>query len=240
MVTQAPQSSWSVDTDESQEAPDVDASSSDAVRKKSRGDSAHGMQCSVLALNRNFQAVHVISARRAFCLLFKELAEVIHVENGHYQTYDFESWREQSELKAEFGDWNEQDDWIKAVNFEIQVPRVIRLISYDRLPLNAVKFNRRNIFLRDEHRCQYCGKRYASPRLSLDHVMPKSRGGPDTWENIVCACLSCNVGKGGRTPHEAGMKLLQQPVKPKRSPLLSRQLRDRRYEMWQHFLPKIS
>ena len=201
---------------------------------------ASSMQAAVLALNRNFAAIHVISVKRAFCLLFKELAEVIHVEDGQFSNYDFEGWREYSQLKVEFGEKQEHEDWIRAVNFEIQVPRVIRLTSYDRIPRNTVKFNRRNIFLRDGHRCQYCGNRYSSPRLSLDHVIPKSRGGPDTWENIVCACLKCNVGKGGRTPQEAGMRLLQQPVKPKRSPLLNRQLSQAKYESWRHFVPQIA
>lgn len=199
----------------------------------------HGIQSSVLVLNRNFQSVHVISARRAFCLLFKELAEVIHVDDGQYYTYDFSGWLELSQLKLEVDGKQEHEDWIQAVSFEIQVPRVIRLRTYDRQPQNSVKFNRRNIFLRDEHRCQYCGNHYSSPRLSLDHVMPKSRGGPDTWENIVCACLKCNVDKGGRTPDEAGMHLIREPVKPKRSPLLTRQLSQRKYAVWQNFLPKL-
>lgn len=200
------------------------------------GSVPSAMQAAVLALNRNFMAVHVISVRRAFCLLFKELAEVIHVENGQYLTYDFEGWREYGLLRLELGERLDHEDWIRSVNFDIQVPRVIRLVSYDRLPKNTVKFNRRNIFLRDGHRCQYCGNRFSSPQLSLDHVLPKSRGGPDTWENIVCACLTCNVNKGGRTPQEAGMKLLQRPAKPKRSPLLNRQLTQPKYESWRHFI----
>ncbi len=198
------------------------------------------LQLNVLALNRNFLAVQVISAKRAFCLLCKGLAEVIHVEAGAYCGYDFDAWRELSDLKAALGEQQEYEDWIRAVNFEIQVPRVIRLLTYDRLPRNTVKFNRRNIFLRDGHRCQYCGKRFSTPRLSLDHVLPKSRGGADTWENIVCACLKCNVDKGGRTPAEAGMKLLQRPVKPKRSPLLSRQLSLAKYESWKNFIAQSS
>lgn len=207
------------------------------------GDRQHGssaMQVSVLALNRNFAAVHVISVRRAFCLLFKELAEVISVEEGHYRAYDFDGWREISELRASLGERNDHDDWIRAVNFDIQVPRIVRLLRYDRLPRNSVKFNRRNVFLRDEHRCQYCGRRYTSARLSLDHVLPRSRGGPDTWENVVCACLSCNVRKGGRTPTEAGMKLIRPPIKPPRSPLLSRHLSQRKYSAWRTFFPTIA
>lgn len=198
--------------------------------------SSAAMQSSVLALNRNFGAVHVLSVRRAFCLIFKELAEVIHVEDGRFVGYDFEAWREMSEFRASLGERDEHDDFIRAVNFDIQVPRIIRLLRYDRLPRNAVKFNRRNIFLRDEHRCQYCGRHYTSTRLSLDHVLPRSRGGPDTWENVVCACLNCNVRKGGRTPAEAGMKLIRPPVKPPRSPLICRHLAQRKYAAWHTFI----
>lgn len=194
------------------------------------------MQSNVLALNRNYLPVHVITAKRAFCLLYKGLAEIIAVNDGHYTSYTFDTWLELCQLKTELGERDEGEDWIRAVNFEIQVPRIIRLTQYDRVPRNTVKFNRRNVFLRDGHRCQYCGKRYSSSRLSLDHVLPKSRGGGDTWENIVCACLNCNVTKGGRTPAEAGMPLLRTPSKPKRSPLLVRQLASRKYAVWKSFI----
>ncbi|HWL10073.1 MAG TPA: HNH endonuclease [Planctomicrobium sp.] len=202
-----------------------------------RSGRSTALQANVLALNRNFLAVQVITVKRAFCLLYKGLAEVIHVDNGVYCSYGFEAWRELSELKVTLGEQHDYEDWIRSVNFEIQAPRVVRLTSYDRLPRHTVKFNRRNIFLRDGHRCQYCGKRFSTPRLSLDHVVPKSQGGKENWENIVCACLKCNVDKGGRTPAEAGMKLLQKPVKPTRSPLLIRQLSLAKYESWKHFIP---
>lgn len=194
------------------------------------------MQSSVLVLNRLYMAIQVISVRRAFCLLFKELAEVINVEEGAYVSYNFQSWREVSEWKAAMEDRRDHEDWIRAVNFEIQVPRVIRLLDYDLFPKNVVKFNRRNIFLRDENRCQYCGHKFPTQQLSLDHVVPRSQGGLTNWENIVCACLRCNVRKGGRTPHQAGMKLFKKPVKPKRSPVLSHQLTCVKYESWKQFL----
>lgn len=199
--------------------------------------SSSALQLSVLALNRNYMAVHIISVRRAFCLLFKELAEVVSVEQGRYLSYSFDGWRETSELKSALDEREDDEDWIQAVNFEIEAPRVIRLLRYDRVPNNSVKFNRRNVFLRDGHRCQYCGRRYSSTRLSLDHVLPRSRGGEDTWENIVCACLTCNVRKGHRTPTEAGMSLIQPPVKPRRNPVLSRHLNLRKYAAWHCFLP---
>ena len=200
----------------------------------SSAGTADPLSASVLVLNRFYMAVHVVSVRRAFTLLFRELAEVVHVEQGQYANYTFESWREISELKAKFKEPNE--DWVRAVNFEIQVPRVIRLLFYDRLPKQAVRFNRRNIFARDANRCQYCGKRFPTSELSLDHVLPRSRGGETSWENIVCSCVKCNVRKGGRTPHEAHMHLIRQPACPKRSPLLSLKLGNPKYESWKSFL----
>lgn len=192
------------------------------------------LSASVLVLNRTYLAVHVISVRRAFSLLCRSLAEVIHIEDGRYANYDFESWREVSELQREFKE--PHDDWIRAVNFEMRVPRVIRLLLYDRLPKQSVRFNRRNIFARDGNRCQYCGKRFVTSELSLDHVKPRSQGGEATWENIVCCCVKCNVRKGGRTPDEAHMHLIRPPVKPKRSPLLTVKLGNPKYESWKSFL----
>jgi len=189
---------------------------------------------SVLVLNRFYVAIHVVNVRRAFGLLCRELAEVIHVEDGQYANYDFDSWREISELKARFK--APDDDWIRAVNFEIQVPRVVRLLYYDRLPKQTIRFNRRNIFARDTNRCQYCGKKFPTSELSLDHVIPRSRNGATTWENVVCSCVKCNVRKGGRTPQEANMHLIKQPVKPKRSPMLSMKLGNPKYQSWKSFL----
>lgn len=194
------------------------------------------LNCSVLVLNRMYMPVHVVGVRRAFCLLCKENAEVINIEDGAWMTYDFDSWLENCSLRAELGDIDESEDWIRSVAFEIQVPRVIRLLTYDRVPRNTVKFTRRNVFLRDEYLCQYCGRKFSTSSLSLDHVKPRSQGGLSTWGNIVTACLKCNVRKGGRTPEQASMRLLNRPVRPKRNPLLSHQLNSQKYECWRNFV----
>jgi len=99
------------------------------------------------------------------------------------------------------------------------------------------RFNRKNLFARDDHKCQYCGRSEPAHKLSLDHVIPRSHGGPTTWENIVCCCLRCNSRKGGRTPKEARMKLLSRPTKPRVNPLLIQSMEDPRYECWKTFLP---
>jgi 5-methylcytosine-specific restriction endonuclease McrA len=193
------------------------------------------LDASVLVLNKLFMAIHIVSVRRAFTLLCKDIAEVVSMEGGQFATYDFATWRELSEYRAR-NFREEDDDWVRTVSSEIQAPRVIRLLSYDKLPRQTVKFNRRNIFARDNNQCQYCGKKYPTSELSLDHVVPRSRGGRSTWENIVCACVGCNVKKGGRTPKEAHMSLIRKPEKPKRSPLLNLKLTHRKYQSWKTFL----
>ncbi len=192
------------------------------------------LSTSVLVLNRLYMAVHVVNVRRAFGLLFCRLAEVIHLEEGTFANYDFHAWREISELRAEMK--QPHDDWIRAVNFEIQAPRVVRLLFYDRVPKHSLRLNRHTVFARDGNRCQYCGRSFSKSQLSLDHVIPRSHGGTTTWENVVCACLKCNIRKGGRTPHAARMKLVTKPVRPKRSPLLMLKLSNPKYESWKTWL----
>ncbi|MFQ5423265.1 MAG: HNH endonuclease [Phycisphaerae bacterium] len=192
------------------------------------------LSSSVLVLNRNYLPIRVINVRRAFSLLFRKLAEVIHVEEGQYTSYDFTDWCELSHLAREFEP--DAHDWIRTVRFDIAVPRIIRLSIYDRLPRQTVKFNRRNIYARDGNRCQYCGRKFATSDLSLDHVIPRSQGGTSSWENIVCACLKCNIKKGGRTPTQAGLHLITPPRKPRRNPILTVKLTDGRYASWKAFL----
>ena len=189
---------------------------------------------SVLVLNRSFVAVQVTNVRRAIALLFRELAEVVHIEEGQFAAYSFDSWRELSALRSSFR--APEQDWIRAVGFDLQAPRVIRLMRCDRGPRQGLRFNRRNIFARDENVCQYCGRHFPTSELSLDHVMPRSRGGDTSWENIVCACVACNVRKGGRTPHEARMNLIRSPTKPRRSPLLAIKLGNPKYASWKSFV----
>ena len=197
------------------------------------------INANVLVLNRYYQAIRVINVRRAFSLLCREMAEVVHIETdaagqSRWQNLDFAEWTELSILKREFEP--EDHDWIKTVKFHVAVPRIIRLLGYDKLPKQDVKFNRRNIYARDGNKCQYCGRRFATTELSLDHVLPKSQGGKSSWTNIVCCCVKCNVKKGGRTPEQAHMGLITKPVKPKRSPVISIKLADERYRSWKQFL----
>lgn len=193
------------------------------------------LSCNVLVLNRHYMAIHVINVKRAFSLLCRGLAEVLHVEDGQYQNYDFDTWLEVSEFKREFEP--AEHDWLRTVCFHVAVPRIVRLTLYDKLPKQQVKFNRRNIYARDNNRCQYCGKRFPTSELSLDHVIPRSRGGRTTWENIVCACVRCNVRKGGSTPEQANLRLIKSPRKPRRNPIINLKLSSSpKYKSWKQFL----
>ncbi|WP_390622519.1 HNH endonuclease [Candidatus Laterigemmans baculatus] len=182
-------------------------------------------------------AVRVISVRRALTLLYRNCSEVVMLERDQFTSYDFADWREVSQLNATSKQIGE--DYIQAVGFELQAPRIIRLTRFDRLPVQTVRFNRKNLFIRDEHTCQYCGQQKPTAQLSLDHVVPRSHGGRTTWENIVCCCLRCNNRKGGRTPQQARMQLLSRPAKPKHNPLLHQPIQDPRYECWKTFLPHV-
>ena len=191
----------------------------------------------VLVLNKLYMAVHIVSVRRALGLLYKQVAEVVSVDHNQYSTYNFESWLEVSEARRRFETAHyHPDDWIRSVSFELIVPRIVRLLVYDKLPATEVKFNRRNIYARDGNRCQYCGRHFPTSELTLDHIVPRRQGGESTWTNTVCACVACNVRKGGRPPWEAGMKLIRKPVKPRRSPVVKLHLRHEKYQSWKQFL----
>ncbi len=198
------------------------------------GSDQSALDSHVLVLNKHYAALRVTSARRALSLLFKQIAEIVSVDDQQYNSYDFESWRELSALKAKYE--RDHHDWVRCIRFELAVPRIIRLLTYDRLPRRNVRFTRRNIFARDLNRCQYCGRKFPMSELSLDHVIPRSRGGATDWQNIVCACVKCNVKKGGRTPGEAHMRLINKPVKPRRSPMVTLRLTHAKYASWKQFL----
>lgn len=195
---------------------------------------ATALDAKVLVLNKMYMAVRVVSAKRAFTLLSREIAEVVHIDAGVWQGYDLMSWAEVSLLQREFEP--EAHDWVRTVRLHLAVPRVIRLLGYDRLPKQHVKLNRRNLFARDKNQCQYCGHSFPTSELSIDHVKPRSQHGADTWENLVCACVRCNAKKGGRTPAQARMSLIREPRRPRRNPLISVRLGQDRYESWKAFL----
>jgi len=189
------------------------------------------LQSNVLVLNRLWQAIDVCSVKRALCLLYLNHAQVVIKKGGSFYTFGFEDWRDFSE--REIGG----DDFINTVSYRIKAPRVIILMLYDRLPPRRIKFTRKNIYRRDNNTCQYCGRKLPTEQLNLDHVVPLSRGGKNTWDNVVCSCIECNMRKGNRTLAEAGMKLIRKPKKPDWKTFVNSTLPDFPEKMnWQEFL----
>ena len=183
----------------------------------------------VLVLNRLWQAVNVCSVRRAMSLLFQGHAQVVLNDSSDFRTFNFGEW-------ADFSRTDPHPESISTVSFRIRVPRVILLMVYDRVPRKEVKFTRHNIYERDKNTCQYCGKSFDRSDLNLDHVVPKNRGGPTNWENIVCSCIRCNTRKGHRTPRESGMHLIRAPKRPKWRPFVQVTFGMRAHESWKHFI----
>jgi len=191
-----------------------------------------GVLCDqVLVLNRLWQAVNVCSVRRALTLLFEGHAQVVFgVGDGDYRTLDFQQWRDLSKASPD------PEGSVGTVSFRIRVPRVILLMGFDRFPKKEVKFTRHNLFERDRNTCQYCGKVFDRRDLNLDHVIPRDRGGPTTWENIVCSCIPCNTRKANRTPAEAQMHLVRKPKRPKWRPFVQVSFGASIHDSWRHFL----
>lgn len=184
----------------------------------------------VLVLNRLWQAVNVCSVRRALALIFEGHAQVVLSDSeGVFRTYGFKEWRDFSHAQPD-------PECIATVSFRIRVPRVILLLVFDRLPKKEVKFTRHNIFERDKNTCQYCGHVFERKDLNLDHVIPRDRGGPTSWENIVCSCIPCNTRKANCTPQEAGMHLIRKPKRPKWRPFVQVSFQTPYHDSWRHFL----
>lgn len=180
----------------------------------------------VLVLNRHWSAVHVTNARRALVLLFADHARVVAED---FSTHDFESWRDLSKVM-------EAVSMISTPTFEIAVPQVIMLSRFGKFPPRQVKFSRRNIYTRDSHTCQYCGRIPPRDEITIDHIIPRSRGGKSTWENVVLACMKCNTRKGSRLLHEASMKLLSVPKKPHWLQCSQFSVRSDGNSFWQKFI----
>jgi 5-methylcytosine-specific restriction endonuclease McrA len=148
------------------------------------------------------------------------------VDPADYQLYTWADW---SRLAP-----RADEPVIRTIRQRLRVPEVIALTAYDRLPTAAVTFSRRNIFKRDHFTCQYCAVQPGPEELTIDHVLPRSKGGTSTWENCVLACLDCNKRKDDRTLEKAGMKLRKPPVRPVWKPLYA--AHRERIESWAKFV----
>lgn len=160
-----------------------------------------------LVLNRHWQAVTFLPVQTAIVTAMRDMACIVHPET--FVPMTFEEWCD-VEL--------ENLRWIKTASASIPAPEVIVLKRYGERPPRKVGFNRPNLWRRDEYSCQYCGVSLPGSKLQVEHVKPRSKGGPTTWENCVAACGNCNSRKADKTPDEAGMSLRKAPHKPRWEP----------------------
>ncbi|CAN5880896.1 HNH endonuclease [soil metagenome] len=177
-----------------------------------------------LILNRHWQPIHVTSVVRALVMLWADTAKVVEPE-----TYTLHAWENWALREPPPG-----APAIRSAHLRLRVPEVLCLTGYDRLPTAIVTFSRRNVARRDHYTCQYCGTQPGGMAITIDHVLPRSRGGSTCWTNCVAACVACNARKADRTPEQAGMKLRRRPTRPDWKPLYS--VRGAGIESWAPFL----
>ena len=185
----------------------------------------------VLVLNKSWLPINVATVRDAIGLVYTESARIVHPTS--YEMFDFESWKDAGDFAKDAAKYLHGCDW------KMLVPEVIVLTNYKGINKRQVKFSRRNLFERDKNTCQYCGKRLKRKNLTIDHVLPKSRGGKSTWDNVILACISCNKRKDNRTPKEAKMRLLKKPRQPKWEEVQVGGMRGPMPVSWQSFLSEM-
>lgn len=170
--------------------------------------SAAALEQPALVLNRHWIPVHLTTSRHALVLLYQSVARAVHPTD--LTLHRFQTW----------ADLRMPDDvpHVNTVNAQIPLPDLVVLERYDKIPRRTVPFNRKNLFVRDQNRCQYCRRKLETRELTIDHVLPRAQGGTSHWRNCVLACVPCNRRKAHRTPEQAHMALLRDPVRPRWTP----------------------
>jgi 5-methylcytosine-specific restriction endonuclease McrA len=187
---------------------------------------AYALDGRTLVLNRSWTAISTTTVRNALGLLYRDVARAVCTET--FTPHDFHSWAELSRAR-------EQGEFVQGVALRVRVPEVVVLRHFNGFPRRTVAFSRRNLYRRDNFTCQYCGSQPGTELLSIDHVVPRSRGGRSTWENCVLACLDCNKRKASRTLDEAGLRLDRKPFRPAGGPAFEISLGTRR-RSWERFV----
>ena len=185
----------------------------------------------LLLLNGDYTPTKIITVKKAFGLVSRGIAEFLEItDHGAYEFHNIGSWCELSEYKDEFE--RSQEEWVQTGNMRLILPRVAKLIKYFKKERLRVRLTRNTLYARDVGICQYCGCKLSTHDMTIDHVVPRAQGGITRWENVVLSCESCNMLKGSRTPAQAGMKLLREPVKPTH-PI---QTTSYRHDSWKNFI----
>lgn len=183
----------------------------------------------VLVLNRQWQAISIITPADAFAHMATDNADGLDIDGR--ETMSPTRMREWMQLPV-----RDQDRTIGTAHGAIRVPTVIVLKEFSKVPIYIPKFSLKNIWVRDRGQCQYSGRMLKANEASIDHIIPQSRGGATSWENCVLAERLLNSNKGARTPAEAGLKLIKRPVAPKPVPVTLTLKNHLEIQDWDHFL----
>lgn len=165
-----------------------------------------------LVLNKSWNPIQIKPVYKAITKVLNEQAVILDPETS--TTYSMEEWMKLPLIEGK--------PFIQSAHSKIRVPEIVILTKYDKTPYREVKLNRKNLLIRDNFTCQYTGKKITKESATIDHVIPRSRGGKSTWDNLVMSCLEVNAKKADRTPSEAGLKLLKKPIRPSWNPVYSR------------------
>ena len=189
----------------------------------------------VLVLNKGWTPVAAARMKDALVKLFNYAAHI--VDESNYEPYNWEQWMEN--YSYDVGDISRdgQFKFIFSPKLKIRAPEIIVLTNYNHLPKRNLRLTRKNLLLRDNYTCQYTGKKLTADSATVDHIFPSSRGGKNSWDNVVISSEEANARKGDRTPQEANMRLLKKPSQPMWNPVYS--VTDgRRLPSWDNFLGK--
>lgn len=181
-----------------------------------------------LVLNKAWISITAVTVREAIVSVVNEASRIIDPES--YQLYDFDGWYNHTKSRT-----YDKKIMIRTGSLQFPAPEIIVLTRYSKVPYRGVPFSRKNLYARDSYRCQYCGATPGIKRLTIDHIMPRSRGGKSSWINCVLCCGECNMRKGNKTLKELGWKLKQTPKAPTWSPLFQIKKDDYK-ESWRKFL----
>jgi len=182
-----------------------------------------------LVLNKGWAAFSIMPVKKAITKVMSDMAKILDPETN--SLYSFEEWMD---FDVKIG-----NPFIQTCSKRVRVPEIIVLTTYDKIPQREVKLTRRNLLIRDNYTCQYTGVKLNMSTATMDHIVPRSRGGKTNWTNLVMCCLDINAKKADRTPSEAGLSLLKKPIKPKWSPIYARFARltaSNVYPSWSNYL----
>ncbi len=197
------------------------------------------LQDNVLVLNRSWQPVSVTTVRHAVVQVYLESARFVDAES--FDTFAFDEWIMPKDPEGGAGDLEaagKNGRFIHGCAWRMPVPEVIVLSRHNGNSGFPIRFTRRNLLLRDHYTCQYCGSQPPPSELTLDHVVPRSRGGVSSWDNLVVACRRCNLRKEDLTPEEARLKLLRSPRQPRWEELQLSRMGDHLPASWRIFLAR--